>query len=161
MKKKLGVLACPLTPALREVSKRLFVVFGYLHSDVSSTMTFTLKDGGMKLKIQGRANPCAFRTGKRVARTLLRNWRLMRTIPVPMQLRLDLPGGGYHSGGIFPMRHSPGEYETDRLGMLPALPGVHIVDSSILPSVPASPTAFTVMANAYRIGSELEVAQDG
>jgi hypothetical protein len=157
MKQKAGVLACPLAPVLRAISKRLFVVFGYLHSGISSTMTLTLKDNGKELKVQGRRNPRADIASKRVTRMLLRNCRLIRAVPVPLQLRLDLPGGGYHSGGIFPMRRKPGPYETDRLGVLPALPGVHIVDSSILPSIPAAPTTFTVMANAYRIGSKLEV----
>jgi choline dehydrogenase-like flavoprotein len=39
------------------------------------------------------------------------------------------------------------------------LRGVHIVDASVLPTIPASPTAFTVMANAHRIASEVPLAQ--
>jgi choline dehydrogenase-like flavoprotein len=71
------------------------------------------------------------------------------------QLKLDLPGGGYHSGGTLPMRRTPHSLETDYWGQLPSLPGTHVVDASVLPTVPASPTAFTVMANTHRIASEV------
>ncbi len=56
------------------------------------------------------------------------------------------------------MRHARGDLETDVWGSLGALPGVHIVDASILPSVPPTPLAFTVMANAHRIASRCAVA---
>lgn len=52
------------------------------------------------------------------------------------------------------MKRMPGFLETDQWGCLSSLPGVHIVDASVLPSVPASTIAFTVMANAHRIASE-------
>ena len=78
-------------------------------------------------------------------------------ITLRSRLRLDLPGGGYHSGGTLPMRRIPETFETDTLGRLPSLPGVHVVDASVLPTVPASPTAFTVMANAHRIASEVPI----
>jgi choline dehydrogenase-like flavoprotein len=34
---------------------------------------------------------------------------------------------------------------------------MHIVDSSVLPSLPAGPVALTMMANAHRIASECPI----
>jgi len=58
------------------------------------------------------------------------------------------------------MRNVPVGLETDPWGQVPALPRVHVVDASVLPSVPAGPVAFTVMANAHRIASECPISDD-
>ena len=58
------------------------------------------------------------------------------------------------------MKEAPNAFETDRWGSLPRLPGLHVVDSSILPSIPAAPLAFTMMANAHRIASECPITDD-
>ena len=43
---------------------------------------------------------------------------------------------------------------TDRLGRLHGLSRIHVVDASVLPSIPATTITFSVMANAHRIGIE-------
>ncbi len=155
---KAGWMAPLMSPAVRSIAERLFVIFGYLHSSASSSMKLILKqEGGGGLRIEGVPNPAAAQAARAVTRKLLRERRLFNAIPIPFELRLDLPGGGYHSGGIFPMSRNPRDLETDRLGRLPQLPAVHLVDASVLPSVPASTIAFTVMANAHRIASECPV----
>ena len=154
---KLGLFAWALMPAFRTIVARLFVIFGYLHSSVSSSLELTLSRGGSTLRLEGRPNPEALRIVRAIARKLLKIRKQFRAIPLAFQVRLDLPGGGYHSGGIFPMRPAPGDLQTDRWGSLPSLPGVHLIDATILPTVPAGPLAFTVMANAHRIASECPV----
>lgn len=155
LERKVGGLATALAPALRALTARLFVVFGYLHSDVSSSIRITLRGKDTaNLQLEGEPNPEARRISRAVARKLFQMHKHFQAIPLPFQLRLDLPGGGYHSGGTFPMKLTPGKLETDRWGYLSSLPGVHLVDASVLPSVPASTIAFTVMANAHRIASE-------
>ena len=137
------------------MSARLFIAFGYLHSDVSSRIRVTLSGREpAKLRLQGEPNPEARRIGRAVAQKLLRASRYLRAVAVPFQLRLDLPGGGYHTGGSFPMSRAPAALETDRWGSLSSLPGIHLVDASVLPSVPAAALALTVMANSHRIASE-------
>jgi choline dehydrogenase-like flavoprotein len=142
-----------VAPLLRALAKRLFVIFGYLHSDDSSSIT-ALLSGNSELRFKGETNPQA----KRIARAI--GWKLfgmrsrLQALPVVSRLRLDLPGGGYHSGGAFPMKEKPNAFQTDTLGRLPGLAGVHLVDASVLPRIPAAPLAFTVMANAHRIASE-------
>jgi len=157
--RKMGSLAPLLQGVSRALARRLFVVFGYLHSDSSSSVTLSLTRDS-KLRVVGQVNPRAELICRAVSRKLFRNRRYLRAVPLPFQLKMDLPGGGYHSGGTFPMRQVPRGLETDIWGTLSALPGVHIVDASVLPSVPASPLAFTVMANAHRIASKCVVRDD-
>jgi len=152
--RKIGRLASLLGPAVRALAARIFIAFGYLHSDVSSGISMTLiRTDNPRLQVTGTPNAEARRISRAVSRKLFRNRDSLKAIPVGFQLRLDLPGGGYHSGASFPMRRIPGDLETDEWGSLPSLRGVHIVDASVLPFVPASPVAFTVMANAHRIAT--------
>ncbi len=156
--RRLGMAARLLNPALHEVISRLLVIFGYLHSDCSSAITLTLsKEGGTALHVEGKPNPEAGHISRAVARKLLRHRRCLKAIPVFLHPRLDLPGGGYHSGGTFPMRRDPGPLESDTWGSVSHFPGVHLVDASVLPTMPACPPAFTVMANAHRIASQLQM----
>jgi hypothetical protein len=161
LQEKLGPLGRLFTPALKSLASRLFVIFGYLHSSVSSNIKLTLCRSGIpRLTAEGRRNPMADKISRSVARTILRNRRYFRAIPLLFRVLLDLPGGGYRSGSSFPMSSNPATLQTDALGRLPSLPGVHLIDASILPAIPAGTTAFTVMANAHRIASKLEVSED-
>ncbi len=158
LRHRAGRMASVLAPVLRAVAARLFVVFGYLHSGTSSSLTLTLSpEGAGRLRVKGEPNPLAKDAARATARKLLRNRHILRAVAIPRELRMDLPGGGYHSGGTFPMRGAPGLLETDRWGSLQQLAGVHLVDASILPAIPASTIAFTVMANAHRIASACPV----
>jgi choline dehydrogenase-like flavoprotein len=51
------------------------------------------------------------------------------------------------------MRREPGKFETDVLGRPAGFNRVHVVDSTVLPTIPATTITFTVMANARRIAS--------
>ncbi len=155
---KIGPLAKPLGPVLESLSGRLLVIFGYLHSDVSSSIQLSLSPAvNPTVTLEGEPNPDALRICMAVVREMRNHHMCFKGFALRSRLRLDLPGGGYHSGGSLPMRRIPGALETDTWGQLPSLPGVHVVDASVLPSVPPSPTAFTVMANAHRIASEVPV----
>ena len=160
LSRRIGSLAYVLKPVCRAVSERLFVAFGYLHSDVSSIVRITRAETGGRLHLEGRFNEETRRAGHAVVRKLLRIRNYSRSVPIPLQVRFDIPGGGHRSGGCFPMRNVPVGLETDPWGQVPALPRVHVVDASVLPSVPAGPVAFTVMANAHRIASECPISDD-
>lgn len=159
--RRTGALSHPLKPLLRAVSERLVVAFGYLHSDVSSRVWIRrIGSGEGRLHLEGEVNHETKRVGRAVVRKLFRVRNYFQTVPILLQLRFDDPGGGHRSGGCFPMRNFPVGLETDPWGRVPGLPGVHIVDASVLPSVPAGPMAFTVMANAHRIASECPITDD-
>ena len=46
---------------------------------------------------------------------------------------------------------SDGLFTSDTMGRVGTMKNTHVIDTSILPSVPASPTTFNTMANAIRI----------
>jgi choline dehydrogenase-like flavoprotein len=69
-------------------------------------------------------------------------------------LKYGLPGDGNHAGASFPMTETPTENQTDVYGRLPEFSRVHMVDSSVLSTIPAPTISYTVMANAHRIGWE-------
>ncbi|MBJ7337659.1 hypothetical protein [Mycolicibacterium sp.] len=69
--------------------------------------------------------------------------------PVLPLVRLSGPGKSYHFGSTFP--HGTG---SDLLGRIGDFRDVHLIDGSVLPSVPATTFTLTVMANAHRIVTE-------
>jgi choline dehydrogenase-like flavoprotein len=146
----------PLKMFARPIEERLLIVQGYLHSDESPEIEMTLKGDGEKdfLQLDARPNPETRRTVKNVLRELMRNALRLGAAPAAPMLHLTQPGQGFHSGGTFPMRKKPGEFESDVLGRPHGWSRVHAVDASVLPSVPATTITFPVMANAHRIGSE-------
>lgn len=68
-------------------------------------------------------------------------------------MQFGIPGQGSHIGGIFPMSRNPTPNEVDLMGRPSGYERLHIVDSSVLPTIAAPTITFTVMANAHRIGS--------
>jgi choline dehydrogenase-like flavoprotein len=138
---------------------RLLVLQCFLHSDDSSRLTLRLKrdgEGRPKLEVKEAPVPGAYRSSIKAGLKLFANGLRLGGVPVVPAMQFAEPGRSYHSGGTFPMRESPGKLETDMLGQLPGLPGVHFVDASVFPSIPATTITLTVMANAHRIATEAQ-----
>jgi choline dehydrogenase-like flavoprotein len=136
---------------------RLLVLQCFLHSDESSRLILKLKrdeQGRPKLDAQPSVEAAARHTAIRAGMKLVTNGLKLGGLPVVPAMQFAEPGRSYHSGGTFPMRRSPGRLETDRLGQLPDLPGVHFIDASVFPTIPATTITLTVMANAHRIATE-------
>ena len=87
------------------------------------------------------------------AKKLFGNRQYLKAVPLSPLLRVGQPGRGFHSGGSFPMRLSPGAFESDRLGRPHGFTRVHAVDSAVFPTIPATTITFSVMANAHRIAT--------
>jgi choline dehydrogenase-like flavoprotein len=160
---KRALMATPLRFALinrwmqSQLFDRLLVLQCFLHSDDSSRLTLRLErdaQGRPKLAMEDDvrrgAKWSAIKTGLKLAANGLK----LRGLPVVPAMQFAEPGRSYHSGGTFPMRRSPGRLETDVLGQLPALPGVHFVDATVFPNIPATTITLTVMANAHRIATQ-------
>ena len=152
VRKSLG----PLKFLARPLEDRMLIVQGFLHSDDSGTMAMTLKRDGEKdfLQLEAQPNPEARTIVGKVLRELLGQTRRLGGMVVPPMLKLAEPGRSFHCGGSLPMRASPGRFETDLLGRPQGWSRVHVVDASVLPSIPATTITFSVMANAHRIGWE-------
>jgi len=149
---RLGPLARPARPVVDAVLARLMVVMGYLHSDVSPRIAATLRRDGRIILTEQR-NPETRPTLRRVGARLGRHALDLRLLPLWPFMRVAPAGRGFHSGGSFPMRESPGDLECDLLGRPTGFSRVHVVDATSFPSIPSTTITFSVMANAHRIAS--------
>jgi choline dehydrogenase-like flavoprotein len=134
---------------LQPLLGRLLVLQGYFHSDDSPGMSVTVDAGGLRLVGEQRA--AGVRRVKRLVRRLAANARPLGMAPIPGLAQTGWPGKSNHLGGSFPMSHRPDAFQTDTLGRPPDWDRVHLVDASVLPSVPATTMTLSVMANAHRI----------
>ncbi len=153
----LGPLAGLARPALSQLVGRLLIVQGYLHSSLSSAISVALappvNGNRPRLKVEARAVPATKQAVGRVIAKLMKNRRYLRALPIGLMLKMALPGRGYHSGGTFPMAERPGEFQSDLLGRPSGFERVHLVDSSVFPTIPSTTITLSTMANAHRIGS--------
>lgn len=142
-----------LAPLLQD---RLLIVQGYLHSDESASIRMTLKRDGQKdfLQLEPELNPETSSSVKKVMSELLKQWRALGGLVLPPMLQIASPGRGFHCGGSIPMRAKPAAFESDSLGRPFGWSRIHVVDASVLPTVPATTITFSVMANAHRIASQ-------
>lgn len=156
--KAFGPLAGVLGPVVRHLEGRLVILQGYLHSAHSGTIRVELRGNGSTheplLQVTGQPRPAARRSVRKLLRKLVRLAPQLGALPIWPMAKIAEPGRGFHTGGTFPMREHPGEFESDVLGRPAAWRRVHVVDASVLPSIAATTITFTVMANAHRIGWE-------
>ena len=153
----LGPLASPLDFLARRAEARLLVVQGYLHSADSGKIAMALRGPPASDRLELTSLPGARTKAvlRRVMGKLVRNSMRLGAVPLPMLLKTSPIGRGFHTGGTFPMRERPEGLETDLLGRPAGFERVSAVDATVLPSIPATTITLTVMANAYRIASEL------
>ncbi|MFZ5893989.1 MAG: hypothetical protein ACOY0T_23200 [Myxococcota bacterium] len=143
--------------------ERLFVIQGYLHSKEGGTIEVRARPdergGRAGLQLISHQREHTRRAVRRVAYKLTRLARDLGAVALPPLIEMGAPGDGNHIGGLFPHSASPRQLETDLLGQLPLLPRVHIVDSSVLPSLGATTFTYTTMANANRIASMIATGE--
>jgi choline dehydrogenase-like flavoprotein len=151
-----GPLARVLGGIARGLEHRMLVIQGYLHSAHSGQIRVELKRAanGDVLHVDGVPRDESKHVIRRVLRKLIAHSRHLGAVPLIPMTKIADPGRGFHTGGSFPMRARPTALESDVLGRPTGWQRVHLVDSSILPSIPAATVTFPVMANAHRIASE-------
>ena len=151
--KKLYPFAKPL---LKPIINRMIVIQGYFHSEDSPGCEMKLSQDGKTLslqKINHSINPRAqIRT---LNRYLMKHRKQLGFIPIGLMTKLSKTLRSNHYGGSFPMQAEERTLTTtDLLGRPYGMQKVHVVDSTIFPTIPAQAITMTVMANAYRIASE-------
>lgn len=142
----------------RPMLRRLMVAWCGMHSDHSSELALRLRrpagSGADVLNLELRVREEARAAARRAAGDLAIQGRLFHTKFLPRLIRFANPGSGTHCGSSFPMRECPkGPLDSDRLGRPFGWSRVFAVDASVLPSIPGTTLALSVMANAYRIAS--------
>jgi choline dehydrogenase-like flavoprotein len=144
-------------PAANAFLNRFLLIQGYLHSDISPTISVRLEaptDGRpSRLVLEGTENSATKKALRKLSGKLAKSRSLFKAVPLYPMMRIGEPGRGFHSGGVFPMRDKPGDLETDALGRPSGFERVHLCDASTFPSIPASTITLTVMANAHRLAA--------
>ncbi len=87
-------------------------------------------------------------------------WKLGALL-LPKSFIQGLPGGDIHYSSTLPMHNKPVLGQTDAVGELVGLPGVHVVDGACLTRLTEKSHTLTIMANADRIGRNLAVTMKG
>ena len=144
-------------PVDRLVLSRLLLIQGYLHSDISPAIDISLRRGAngqpATLSLAAMENPRTRSTLSALIKKLWAERSSLSAVALSPALRVGKPGRGFHSGGTFPMRSEPKRFESDVVGRPYGYERVHIVDASVLPSLPATTITLSVMANAHRIAA--------
>ena len=140
--------------------KRLLVAACNFHSDHAGSHTLTLRAGANgqpgSLAIETMPSDTFAFVARRAARRLTRHMLRVGVMPLlPMIRGAYKKPWGWHFGGTMPMAKNPkGELATDVLGRPTGWSRVHVVDSSVFPSIPATTLALVAMANACRIADQ-------
>ena len=144
-----------LNPLFNAVARRLTVAQTFLHSDHCPKIALRPAVGDPEGRLSVRIVPKDGFDEKVAAarRHLARGLRKAGLFAITPAGRTGAPGSSFHVGGSFPMTADPKPGETDSLGRPAGWRRLHIVDASVMPSIPASTITFSVMANAHRIAS--------
>ena len=135
------------------IAKRLMVAQTFIHSDHCDSVVLRLNQNTHRLHTHVIENEEMIPTIERAASTLSKAMRRAGLYALGFAKRIEGPGASFHTGGTLPMSKTPKTLQTNPLGLLNGFERIHVVDASVLPSIPASTITFTVMANAHRIGS--------
>lgn len=160
---KLGVHLPPsglLSRLKRIAARRLFFLLVNYHSDHSGTYELQLQrpapESGRTepyLHTQQKSAPPQLHTLLSSMTLLVRNLLRLGCLPLFPLARLN--SGSYHVGCTLPMKAKPAAWnETDELGRLAGWKRIHIVDTSIFPSLPGTTIGLLTMGNAYRIADK-------
>ncbi len=143
--------------ARRELLRRLSFAIGYLPSWQSPSLRLTISEThalAPRVQITSEGSTYANPMLRQVVGRLLRVAPLLDLYPVLPMLRVAGPAKSYHFGGSFPHASTAARLASDRVGRPADWQRVHLVDGSVLPTVPSTTFTLTVMANAHRIASE-------
>lgn len=150
---RLGPAAAMIGPAFDILARRLIVAQVFLHSDLSHSIALQ-RAGDGRLAPAIIRNPTTAGAMDIALRRISDVTRLGGAYALRRAARLADPGASFHCGSTLPMRKNPGIGESDILGRPTGAGHIHVVDASVLPSVPATTITFGVMANAHRIGQD-------
>jgi ferredoxin len=149
------------TPLRKQLLRRICVALGYLPSWAAPEFAMSVRpptdEGSLpELVLEANDSESPFRNPmmRQVARRVAAAGPLLDLWPVLPALRMSAGGKSYHWGAIFPhtsRAESGTRLASDPLGRVAPWRRIHLVDSAVLPTIPATTFALTVMANAHRI----------
>jgi choline dehydrogenase-like flavoprotein len=134
---------------------RVVVLVGYLHSDYSSKINISLNNNLLNSKIDVEVND---NSKKIINKTILflKEKFSKKFLIFDILLNINSPGSSYHYGSSLPMTLEVKQEDCTNLnGELSNYSNIYVLDSSILPDMPASPTTFNTAVNVSRIINNL------
>jgi choline dehydrogenase-like flavoprotein len=146
--------------ARAQLLRRLSVALGYLPSWASPNFVLRAHRPAVpgtlpSITVTSSRDRSTFANNAMLRGVLSRVWAsapFLDLWPLLPALRVSAEGKSYHWGGTFPHSDRPvGRFSSDKLGRVAPWRRVHLVDSSVFPTVPANTFALTAMANAHRI----------
>jgi hypothetical protein len=131
--------------------ERVCVIQGYLPSDLSSSVILTKVGQSVEASLAKSYSEIYLNYSiNNISRIFSRSG----FFPIKSLLNIMNPFSGYHFGSSLPMSDKNLDLNyasTDLYGRLKNVHNIHVLDSSILPNIPAGSYSYTVMANAIRI----------
>ncbi len=130
------------------LGKHVYMMLFYLHGKYTggSTISFNGEDQDFQFHNQTEANSQAKRMIQQLSDTIKGSgFKLLPQFMAPLA-----SGGSYHYAGTIPMNKNKFSLNSS----CSIIDNVYLVDSSTFPSLPAQNHSFTIMANAYRVGSQ-------
>jgi choline dehydrogenase-like flavoprotein len=144
---------------LDQLAHRMLVAQIFLHSDLGARIKVSLGGGG-KLAVSTETN-VRFQPAMKAAQAALSKAAgAAGAHALKFASRTAQPGASFHVGASLPMSENPTSTQTDILGRPAGAGRIHVIDASVLPSIPAMTITFSVMANAHRIASEAAALTD-
>lgn len=139
---------------IKIIFKRLMIGIGYLDSRVSPKIDLKVKEhGNIYIGSSNRNTDLKYRNYiiNSANTKLFKYLKPYKIRPLKFLCIKLKPGSGAHYGGWLEMGVS-----SDLLGRPFGAQNIHVVDSSIIPSIPPGPITFSLMANALRIASSID-----
>ena len=158
MKQRMKLGPLPLHGLARPLTSRLMVGWAGLHSDHSDRFRLRLlrahQHGRPLLKLQALPTDTTRQTTRRAMAEMRAQLRAAGILALTPGAVIGPPGAGFHFGASLPMQASPTHpLHTDTHGRPNGWRHVHVVDSSVFPTIPATTMVLTIMANAWRIAA--------
>jgi len=156
IRRLLGPLIGIFSFVFKAFLERIIIMQSMLHSDFSDHLEVILRkndDGRSRLDVRGVKNLKTKRAYLNLTSILFEHIKGFKGFPIKYFMFIDPPGASNHIGCSFPMKQERSDniFESDLLGRVGNFKNTHIIDSTILPSLPAPTITFTIMANAARI----------
>ena len=145
-----GLLVRLLMPIL----SRALIGMIYLNSNVSGSIKIHFVDE-QNVVMNGRFNRHSYQEFKLTIRKYIKNSLNLGFLTIPFVFLKSKIGHSQHFGSSLPMtlKEDPDNLTSDTLGRPLGLSRVFVVDSTVLPTIPASPTTSLIMGNAKRISN--------
>ena len=131
------------------IFRRLMIAQILIPSKFSPLINVTLSEKN-SLILKSQNNKTSSEIIKKVIKKINQKKSLGFSILNKLMIRLSI-GGSQHLGSSFKMSNEPKVSETDIYGRPLGFKNVHIIDSTILPSLPTATIVFASMSNSLRI----------